>query len=87
MSDYDLGDLEREKMADAIQTGVSSMAGRDGEMVAEFVVIAVMYDKDGQKLMSAWTAPDQRQWTSLGLIEFYRLDHQAYATERRLHDE
>ena len=86
-SDYALNDPERDVMAGAVQDAVSKMDGRDGEMVTEFVVIAVIYNKDGEKLLSAWTARDQRQWTSLGLIEFYKLDHQAYATERRLHDE
>lgn len=83
MANEDEGDM----VADALQNAIVKMDDRDGEMLTEFVVIAVMYNKDGEKSLSAWTARDQRQWTSMGLIEFYKLDHYAYATERRLHDE
>jgi len=77
---------ERSIMADSIQSAINNMPDRNGEMVSEFLVIAVMFTKDGEKLISTWTPPDQRAWTTMGLMQFVQSDHDAYMAERRLGD-
>lgn len=77
---------ERSIMADSMQTAINNMPGRDGEMVSEFLVIAVMFTKEGEKLISTWTPPDQRAWTTMGLMAFVQGDHHAYLVDRRLRD-
>lgn len=72
---------ERDRIHDAIATAIHDLRG---DMLLSAVVIAVTVDSGGEKKLSCWTSPDQRQWETVGLLEYVRMDHGAHLAERRI---
>jgi hypothetical protein len=78
---------EWETERDAIHNAVAQVVHEQrSEMLLTTLVIAVTVNDAGEKLMSCWTSPDQRQWESIGLLEYVRMDHGAHLAERRIVD-
>lgn len=81
MSDWDEErDLIHGTVAEAIRK-------TRGDMLVSAVVIAVTVNGEGEKTLSCWTSPDQRQWETIGLLEYVRMDHGAHLAERRIVDD
>lgn len=79
---------EWETERDAIHNAVAQVVHEQrGEMLLTTLVIAVTVSEAGEKLISCWTSPDQRQWESIGLLEYVRMDHGAHLAERRIVDQ
>lgn len=74
-------DQERDRIHDAIATAIH---GLRGDMLLSTVVIGVTANSDGEKQLSCWTSPDQRQWETVGLLEYVRMDHGAHLAELRI---
>ena len=72
---------ERDRLHDAVASAVHDTRG---DMLLTTVVIAVTVNQDGEKTLSCWTSPDQRQWETIGLLEYLRMDHGAHLAERRI---
>jgi hypothetical protein len=79
---------EWETERDAIHNAVAQVVHEQrGEMLLTTLVIVVTVNDAGEKLMSCWTSPDQRQWESIGLLEYVRMNHGAHLAERRIVDQ
>ncbi|MEU0979010.1 hypothetical protein ABZ488_07305 [Streptomyces griseus] len=72
---------ERDRIHDAI---AGALRGLRGDMLVASVVIGVTVNNKGEKQLSCWTSPDQRQWETVGLLEYVRMDHGAYLAQRRI---
>lgn len=68
----DAWDAERDRIHDAVATAIHDLRG---DMLLTTVVIGVTVNSDGEKLLSCWTSPDQRQWETIGLLEYLRMHH------------
>lgn len=77
-------DGERDRIYGAVAEAVRDLRG---DMVVGSVVIAVTVNDAGEKTISCWPSPDQRHWETIGLLEYVRMDHGAYLTERRIVDD
>ncbi|MFI0156178.1 hypothetical protein [Streptomyces lydicus] len=75
---------ERDRIHSAVATAVHDIRG---DMLLNMVVIGVTVNDQGEKLLSCWTSPDQRQWETIGLLEYVRMDHGAHLAERRIANE
>lgn len=72
---------ERDAIHNAVATAIHDLRG---DMLLATVVIGVTVNDEGEKLLSCWTSPDQRQWETIGLLEYVRMDHGAHLAERRI---
>jgi len=77
-------DEERDRVYGAVAEAVRDLRGG---MLVSSVVIAVTVNDEGEKTISCWPSPDQRHWETIGLVEYVRMDHGAYLTERRVVDD
>lgn len=80
MSDDETGDDDRHR----IHAALASALNEQGLLLVSSVVITVSINDQGEKLLSCHTAPDQRTWETLGLLESTRLEYTAWYTEQRV---
>lgn len=79
-----MDDHEQVAQQEAALQAVGDLVGQlyPGAMVQRFVVIAEIIDADAERAVWCTTAPDQRAWDTLGLLDFARLiEHAAYRAE------
>lgn len=57
---------------DAALTHVANLIAevQPGSMVQRFVLLAEVIDEDGGRWFSSFTAPDQKRWDSMGLLDY-----------------
>lgn len=66
-----------EKALDAVSTFVHTLPTCEGDMVQRFVLIVETIDED-DRWLSAFTAPGQKAWDTLGLLEYgLTMEHDA----------
>lgn len=76
---------EWEQERDAVHSTLAQVINElRGDMLLSTVVIAVTVNDQGEKTLSCWTSPDQRQWETMGLLDYVHSDHQAHLAERRI---
>lgn len=66
-----------EKALDAVSSFVHSLPTCHGDMVQRFVLLVETIDED-DRWLSAFTAPGQKAWDTLGLLEFGRMMEHSY---------
>jgi hypothetical protein len=67
-----------------IHAALASTLHEQGQLLVSSVVITVSINDQGEKTLAVHTAPDQRTWETLGLLESVRLEYAAYITEQRV---
>ena len=67
MDEWEAQEQRRARMADAVASGLTGTEG-DNPMVLAMVVCVVVTDNTGAQYMQTYTAPDQRTWTTRGLL-------------------
>lgn len=82
-----MGDIEsfgessmevNEQALTAVADFMHSIEGCKGDMVQRFVLVVESIDSD-DRWLSAFTAPGQKAWDTLGLLDFARnMEHSAY---------
>lgn len=77
-------DDQRREGQHQVHAALASVLGQQGQLLVSSVVVAVTIDDQGHKSMSLHTAPDQRTWETLGLLEHVRLEYAAFLTEQRV---
>ena len=66
-----------EQALDAVAAFVRSLPNTQGDMVQRFVLLVETIDED-DRWLSAFTAPGQKAWDTLGLLEFARDIERSY---------
>ncbi|MEU6058019.1 hypothetical protein [Streptomyces sp. NPDC047097] len=82
--DGDQWERERDRVHDALAAALRDL---NGGMLVASVTVVVTVNSDGEKQLSCFTSPDQRQWETIGLLEYVRMDHGAYLAQRRMEGE
>lgn len=67
----DNSDLD-ERALDAVSTLIHSIEGCESDMVQRFVLLVETVDEN-DRWTSAFTAPGQKAWDTLGLLEYGRM--------------
>lgn len=78
------GDQAPEEDRDRIHAALAAVLHEQDQLLVSSVVITVTINEQGEKGLSFHTAPDQRTWETLGLLESMRLEYAAYYTEKRV---
>ena len=66
-----------EQALDAISEFIRSIPNCNGDMVQRFVLVVETIDED-DRWLSCFTAPGQKAWDTLGLVEFARDMERSY---------
>lgn len=76
-----------ERALDAVASLVHSIDGCEGDMVQRFVLIVETVDEN-DRWTSAFTAPGQKAWDTLGLLEYgSMLERSAHIVSREGEDD
>ncbi|WBQ03008.1 hypothetical protein [Kribbella sp. CA-293567] len=79
-----MSDDERREGEHQVHAALASAFSQQGRLLVSSVTVAVTIDDQGHKSLSLHTAPDQRTWETLGLLEHVRLEYAAFMTEQRV---